>query len=248
MREASVSGIPAMRPLFLEFPDDPACYKDERMTFLFGPSVLVANVLEPGAKERTLYLPKGCKWYDMNDNFRAYEGGQIITVPVDLGSIPMFLRGNAVYFTSEDIHHILSDTLKTLDLVIGADADSEIVFYDDDGHTQNYKHGEYAATRISVKAGDRKIIAFRKEGSYAGTVERINLKLISKEKGAYWVSVAGKPLTRYIVSDGFEAADEGWFYNMSERSIQVKCRKPEKDEFDIVVSTEKFDLIGMADE
>jgi len=121
-------------------------------------------------------------------------------------------------------------------------------FYDDDGHTQNYKHGEYAATRISVKAGDRKIIAFRKEGSYAGTVERINLKLISKEKGAYWVSVAGKPLTRYIVSDGFEAADEGWFYNMSERSIQVKCRKPEKDEFDIVVSTEKFDLIGMADE
>ena len=106
MRESHENGMPVMRPLFLEFPEDVKCYRDQNLTFMFGPSVLVANVVEKGAITRTIYLPKGTTWYDMNDNFKAYEGGQTIELPVDLSSIPMFLRGSAVYMTTEDIHHI----------------------------------------------------------------------------------------------------------------------------------------------
>ena len=72
MRQAYETGMPAMRPLFLEFPEDEACYTDENLTFMFGPSVLVANVVEKDAKTRRIYLPKGTTWYDMNDRFRAY--------------------------------------------------------------------------------------------------------------------------------------------------------------------------------
>ena len=50
------------------------------------------------------------------------------------------------------------------------------------------------------------------------------------------------------MQDNWEEAESGWYYNMSDRTIWVKCPKPKKDDFDIVVSTEKFDLIGMADE
>ena len=248
MFEASQNGMPAMRPLFLEFPEDVNCYNDKNLTFMFGPAVLVANVVEKGAKSRTVYLPAGCKWYDMNDNFKEYAGGQTIEVPVTLGSIPMFLRGSAIFITSEDVKHILSDTMKQLDLTIGAEGDSSFVFYDDDGHTQDFKKGVYAKTTISVKAGDRKVIAFHKEGSYPGTVKKLTLKVISKEKGAFWVTVDGKPITRYIVRDNWEEANEGWYYNLSDRTIWVKCDKPEKDDFEIVVSTEKFDLIGMVEE
>ena len=248
MYEASQNGMPAMRPLFLEFPEDVNCYNDKNLTFMFGPAVLVANVVEKGAKSRTVYLPAGCKWYDMNDNFKEYAGGQTIEVPVTLGSIPMFLRDSAIFITSEDVKHILSDTMKQLDLTIGAEGDSSFVFYDDDGHTQDFKKGVYAKTTISVKAGDRKVIAFHKEGSYPGTVEKLTLKVVSKEKGAFWVTVDGKPITRYIVRDNWEEANEGWYYNLSDRTIWVKCDKPEKDDFEIVVSTEKFDLIGMVEE
>ena len=248
MYEASQNGMPAMRPLFLEFPEDVNCYSDKNLSFMFGPAVLVANVVEKGAKSRTVYLPAGCKWYDMNDNFKEYAGGQTIEVPVTLGSIPMFLRGSAIFITSEDVKHILSDTMKQLDLTIGAEGDSSFVFYDDDGHTQDYKKGVYARTTISVKAGDRKVISFHKEGSYPGTVKKLTLKVISKEKGAFWVTVDGKPITRYIVRDNWEEANEGWYYNLSDRTIWVKCDKPEKDDFEIVVSTEKFDLIGMVEE
>ena len=248
MYEASVKGTPVMRPLFLEFPEDKACYTDENMTFMFGPAVLVANVVEKGAKTRKVYLPEGCKWYDMNDFMREYEGGQTIEVPVDLGSIPMFLRGNSIFFTSEDVKHILSDEMHQLDLTIGADADSSIVFYDDDGHTEEYKQGKYSKTTISVKSGDRKVISFHKEGDYESTIDKLTFKVVSKEKGAFWVTADGKKLTRYIVRDNYDEADEGWYYNLSDRTIWVKCAKPKKDDFEVIVSTEKFDLIGMEGE
>lgn len=245
MYEASQTGMPVMRPLFLEFPKDKASYNDKNLTFMFGPSVLVANVVDPGATSRTIYLPAGCTWYDMNDNMKAYSGGQTIEVPVSLSSIPMFLRGSAIFLTSEDVKYILADTMKQLDLTIGAEGDSTFVFYDDDGHTENYKSGEFAKTTIRVKAGDRKIISFHREGSYTDTVEKLTLRVVSKEKGAYWVTVDGRPLPRYIVRDNWEEADEGWYYELADRTILVKCNKPEIDDFEIVVSTEKFDLIGM---
>ena len=60
MYESNQNGMPAWRPLFLEFPDDPKCYTDKNLTFMFGKSILVANVVEKGATTRTIYLPAGC--------------------------------------------------------------------------------------------------------------------------------------------------------------------------------------------
>ena len=248
MREASVDGLPVMRPLFLEFPDDPACYCDESLTFMYGPAVLVANVVEKGAKTRKLYLPKGCTWYDMNDQLRAYEGGQTIEVPVDLSSIPMFLRGSAIFCTSDDVKRILKDTVRQLDLLIAAESDVSFTYYDDDGHTEDYKRGSYAKTTITVKAGDRTRIRLEKTGDYEDSIERLTIRLVSKKKGAFWVTVDGEQIPRFLVRDVWENSDCGWYYELSDRSVLVKCPKPQKDRFEIVISTEKFDLIGMTDE
>ena len=167
MYESNQDGMPAWRPLFLEFPDDPKCYTDKNLTFMFGKSILVANVVEKGATTRTIYLPAGCKWYDMSDNLREYEGGQTIEIPVTLASIPMFLRGSAIVATSEDVKHILRDTMHQLDLLVAAETDTSFVLYDDDGHTEDYKNGVYAKTTIDVKAGDLVVVnaAIRMEGT-----------------------------------------------------------------------------------
>ncbi|MBQ9594910.1 MAG: DUF4968 domain-containing protein [Synergistaceae bacterium] len=242
MYEASVSGLPVMRPLFLEFPHDKKCYSDNNLCFMFGASILVANVLNKGETTRRIYLPEGSNWYDMNDNFRCYQGGQTINLPVNLSSIPMFMRGNAVFITSNDIKNITHDKLTQLDLIITADSDSKFIFYDDDGHTQDYKKGVYSRVNISVKSGDRTTIKFTHEGSYESTIERMTLKLISKRKGAYWVSVDGVRLPRFIVRDNFQESPQGWYYNLSDRTICVKCSWPVHE---VIISTEKFDLIGM---
>ena len=69
---------------------------DESFEFLYGRDILVANVIEKGAKTRQVYLPAGCKWYDWNDNYACYEGGQTIEVPVSMETIPMFIREGAI--------------------------------------------------------------------------------------------------------------------------------------------------------
>ena len=113
---------------------------------------------------------------------------------------------------------------------------------------EDYKHGSFAETEICVKAGDRTRIRFEKTGSYEDSIERLTVKLVSKKKGAFWVTVDGEQIPRYLVRDAWEESESGWYYELSDRSILVKCPKPKKDSFEIVVSTEKLDLIGMADE
>lgn len=245
MREAHENGMPAMRPLFLEFPEDTNCYEDQNLTFMFGPSVLVANVVEPGATTRKIYLPAGTTWYDMNDFMKEYTGGQIIEIPVTKASIPMFLRGTAVYMTTEDVHQCSTDVMKQLDLLVAAKEDVDFVFYDDDGHTKDFEKGIYSRTNIHVQAGDRMTITFDKTGSYQDTIENLTLRVISKKKGAFWVTVDGEQIPRFLVKENLDDAESGWYYNLSDRTVMVKTPKPKKDHFEIVVSTEKFDLIGM---
>lgn len=95
MREASTTGAPVMRPLFFDFPEDIKCWKIEDC-YMFGPDLLVAPVMEPGATQRFIYLPKGTKWKDAYTK-KVYEGGQCVTVPAPLDIIPVMMREGKEY-------------------------------------------------------------------------------------------------------------------------------------------------------
>jgi len=94
MVEAAETGLPPMRALFLEFPDDPEAWQVADQ-FLLGPDLLVAPVLELGATEREVYLPAGARWRDAWTGEEAPAGvRQVVAAPLD--RIPLFLRGDAV--------------------------------------------------------------------------------------------------------------------------------------------------------
>ncbi|HEY4465226.1 MAG TPA: TIM-barrel domain-containing protein [Streptosporangiaceae bacterium] len=90
MRAAHEAGLPPMRPLFLDFPSDPASW-DVEDQFLFGPDVLVAPVYVEGARERPVYLPAGAVWQDAWTG-EEHQGGQRITAAAPLETIPVYLR------------------------------------------------------------------------------------------------------------------------------------------------------------
>ena len=138
--------------------------------------------------------------------------------------------------------------MRHVDFLISADTDTSFVFYDDDGHTEDYKKGVYAKTAVNVTAGNQTIIHFDTRGTYESPLERVTIRLVSKQKGAFWVTVDGERIPRYLVRDGWEEAGTGWYYNLSDRTIWVKYEIPEKKSYDVIVSTEKFDLIGMVEE
>lgn len=90
MRNAHEEGIPVMRPLFFDFPEDEIAYEVED-EYMFGPDILVAPVLREGARSRDVYLPKGAKWKNA-DTDREYDGGQWLDVKAPLDVIPVFLK------------------------------------------------------------------------------------------------------------------------------------------------------------
>ena len=90
MRKTADEGSPVIRPLFFDFPADPAAVAVEDQ-FMFGDDVLVAPILALGVRERDVYLPKGETWMDTHTG-RIYEGGQTVTVPAPLEVIPVFVR------------------------------------------------------------------------------------------------------------------------------------------------------------
>ena len=93
MRVASRDGVPPMRPLFVDYPQDPDAWRIED-EFLFGPDLLIAPVLEPGARTRDVYLPVGRTWVTAGTGDR-HDGGVIVPVPVSLDRIPVFVTEGA---------------------------------------------------------------------------------------------------------------------------------------------------------
>jgi alpha-D-xyloside xylohydrolase len=93
MRDAAKSGVPPMRPLFVDFPADSAAWEvpDE---FMFGPSLLVAPVTRYKDRSRAVYLPSGASWRDAWTG-ASYQGGTTVTADAPLSRIPVFLRDDA---------------------------------------------------------------------------------------------------------------------------------------------------------
>ena len=89
MEETAKTGAPLIRTMFFEFPDDEKCWELPEQ-YMFGSDYLVAPVLELGARERSVYLPKG-KWESLSDK-KVYNGGQTVTVPAPLDIMPVFKR------------------------------------------------------------------------------------------------------------------------------------------------------------
>jgi len=92
-KRVSEEGYTLMRPLVFDFPDDPEALRQDD-TFMFGPAYLVHPVTAPGVTTWRTYLP-ACDdgWRDYWTG-TTYDGGQWVETPVDLATIPVFVRGN----------------------------------------------------------------------------------------------------------------------------------------------------------
>jgi alpha-D-xyloside xylohydrolase len=93
MKAAHETGIPPMRPVFFDFPGDPAAWEAADQ-FLFGPDLLIAPVVEFGGRSRSVYLPEGAAWSD-GWTGEVLDGGATLEVDAPIERIPVFLRDGA---------------------------------------------------------------------------------------------------------------------------------------------------------
>jgi alpha-glucosidase len=91
--EAAETGAPVQRPLVFDHQYD-AALRDIDDQYLFGPDLLVAPVIAPGATSRQVYLPEG-DWYDWHTG-EHLTGKRFVIAATPMEQIPVFARAGAV--------------------------------------------------------------------------------------------------------------------------------------------------------
>ena len=189
VRETHETGLPIMRALWLHYPDDPAAVGrgDE---YLWSRDMLVAPVIEKGATNRRLYLPQGF-WYDFWTEERL-AGGREVERPVDLATIPLYVRAGAVLPMGPIRQYADEPSDEPLTLIVYPGADGTSMLYDDDGISFDHRRGEW--TRIEMRWQDR--------------VRRLTLRLapssgmLPSSRQRFNVRVAGSAATTTVVFSG----------------------------------------------
>jgi len=93
MAHAQETGLPPMRPLLVDFPDDQQAWETDDQ-FMFGPDIMACPVVTLGQRTRSVYLPSGTGWTNAWTG-DAHEGGQTIEADAPLEQMPVFLKAGA---------------------------------------------------------------------------------------------------------------------------------------------------------
>jgi alpha-glucosidase len=153
------TGEPLLRPLLYDFPDTTALHRVDDQAML-GPQLMVAPVLEPGARRRAVVLPPGT-WYDFHTGARV-EGGPI-DVDAPLGRTPIFVRGGAI-LTLGNVRESTAQPVTELlvDACPASGVTGHWTLIEDDGETFGFRDGVLAETAYAVtqRAG-RAILTIR---------------------------------------------------------------------------------------
>jgi alpha-glucosidase (family GH31 glycosyl hydrolase) len=147
--EAYRTGLPILRPLVLEFPDDPraAAVADQ---VLLGDRLMVAPVVQPGATSRRIYLPaRG--WHDFWST-QSYAGGREIEYAAPLDRLPILVRGSTVLPMGPVLQHIPDDhRFDPVQFHIWPPHPAAGLLYEDDGRTRDYQSGAYSIVRVATQ-------------------------------------------------------------------------------------------------
>ena len=144
MHECEQTGLPIMRPLVLEYPEDEQV-RNRNDEFLLGGRMLVSPVVEQGAREKLVYLPEGV-WYDYWTG-EALEGGQSHIRKAPLDTCPIFVKAGAVIPKYPVRTHVgkEKDELLILEVYPG---EGVYTHYQDNGEDFEYRRGAYNEYRL----------------------------------------------------------------------------------------------------
>jgi len=192
IRETHDTGLPVMRALWLHHPDDATAVArgDE---YLWGRDMLVAPVVEKGATSRTVYLPRG-EWIDFWTEERV-SGGREVERPVDLATMPLYVRAGAVIPMDPVRQYADEPIAEPMTFVVYPGASGTSQWYEDDGHTFDFRRGEWMRVSMAWNDASRRLSVRLAPGSkmLAPTRRTINVR-VAGQQTTTTIELAGRPV------------------------------------------------------
>jgi len=148
LEESSRTGVPLMRPMFLEFPDEEALTTNGE-EFMLGSDLLVAPKVWNFVGAYTVTLPKG-DWYEFWTGNRL-EGSTTIEVDPPLDTLPVYVRAGSILPQQPIVQYVGETPQGPLELHVYPGPQCQGDLYMDDGNTLAYQHGENLRVHFSCE-------------------------------------------------------------------------------------------------
>ena len=230
-REAHDTGMPLMRALFLEYPNDKETFKLNSQ-FLFGKELLVAPVVEQGAITKEVYLPEG-EWIDFNSGQTQYKGEQWITVDAPLSTTPVFVKKGSI-IPQMPVMQFIGEKASypvTFDVFpAGINKEASFTLYEDDGESRDYEKDVFCKTQVTSKTTSEAIqvtIAARESKGFNPMGPRnfvIKIHTPNKPKDIVVDEQKLKGIKPGLMDKNIETefVKMNWCWNEAEKTISVK--------------------------
>lgn len=146
VEETTRTGLPIMRPLFLDYPGTTAFYDDDR-DFLFGNDLLVEPVVTEMLDPLVVNLPPGT-WYDFWSAKQVVDKDKLELHP-NLDELPLYVRAGAILPMQNVIQYTGQTPAGPLELRVYPGSNCHGGLYQDDGHTYDYQKGVFLRVTYS---------------------------------------------------------------------------------------------------
>ncbi|XP_032896705.1 lysosomal alpha-glucosidase-like [Amblyraja radiata] len=162
-------GETVARALFFEFPEDRNTYSIDRQ-FLWGRSLLITPVLEPGASSVTAYFPRGV-WYDFYTGSPLVSTGEFIKLPAPLDTINLHLREGEIIVTQEPATTTWVSSGNPLHLLVALSQNTSAkgcLFWDDGESLDTYERNNYTCVEFTTDKNEltSKLLHVNVEATY----------------------------------------------------------------------------------
>ncbi|KAM9341648.1 LOW QUALITY PROTEIN: neutral alpha-glucosidase C [Symphorus nematophorus] len=167
--QAHTSGLPPLRPLWVEFPTEQSTYAVDNQ-YMIGGALLACPVTERGVQEVKVLLP-GCgeMWYDVH-SAKVYEGGTTPSLPVTLDTVPVFQRGGSVvcrFAGSGSCTAEFQQLPLSITVALNSQGVADGELYLDDGHSFSYRDRKaFCLRKFNMLSGRLLCCAASEEGRF----------------------------------------------------------------------------------
>ena len=206
VEETTRTGLPIMRPLFLEYPQTAAFYDDDR-DFLFGNDLLVEPVVTELLDPLDLNLPPGI-WYDFWSAKQVTDKDKLALRP-KLDELPLYVRAGAIVPMQSVIQFTGETPSGPLELRVYAGENCHGALYQDDGHSYDYQKGMFLRIAYSCAVA-------RGGVSVTSHIEKSGFKPWWNETMVKIYGVATSPKEVRLG----DTSVSGWKYDSTEHFVQ----------------------------
>ncbi|WP_091851176.1 TIM-barrel domain-containing protein [Prevotella communis] len=170
-----------MRALIMDFNGDREV-KDIGDQWMLGPALMACPVGYYKARNRSVYFPRQCGWYNLYTN-EYIEGGQRLIVDAPYEQIPVFVRAGAIIPFGPKMQWSDEKAADLINLYVYAGQDGVFQLYEDEGTNYNYEKGLFSTIDIRYDDATRTVTIGARKGQFSGMLKtrRFNIVLITPD-------------------------------------------------------------------